>query len=135
MVILITPAFTAKYANDAEKDSVEQVEIAQPEVTNDAVSLEVEEMRTPQVCYAGFFAFAQDDSPGEISEGEITPDSSGGLLSWQNMVIALLSAFTLLFGKLWDRARRTISAIDAALKDGNVDKGELADIVNAWKGE
>ena len=139
MVILITPAFTAKYADDAKKDSVEQVEIAQPEVMNDSVWLmDVKELKTPQVCYAGFFAFAQNDSPeltaDESADSEIVAGDLGGLLSWQNIVIAILSSIALLFGGLWERARRTITAIDIALKDGSVDKSELIDIVNAWKG-
>ncbi len=139
MVILVTPAFTAKYADDVKKDSMEQVEIIQPEVMNDSVwMMDVREMETPQLCCAGFFAFAQDGSP-EISaddsaDGEIVADDSGSLLSWQNIVIAMLSSIALLFGGLWERARRTIAAIDLALKDGSVDKSELIDIVNAWKG-
>lgn len=140
-VILITPAFTAKYADDAKKESTKQVEFSQPEVMNDSLFMEVEEMEV-QVCCAGFFPFLQIDSPepspGEdTGEGEIVPDNEGesdSLLGWRDIIIAILGAISLLFGRLWDRGRRTISAIDLALKDGNVDKDELTDIVNAWKG-
>ena len=69
-----------------------------------------------------------DVAPAVVADAEESP------FSWQNILIVALSLFSALFAALWKRARNVIAAIDEALKDGKVDKGELTNILKAWKG-
>ena len=138
MVILVAPALiqSCTHENQSHKGSELQVSDS---------GLELTTIPSNQlVCTAGMFAFSLSDNDIEAVSADstaVSPEGSGtvaaddgGLLGWQNILIAVLGIFSALFAGLWKRARNVITAIDEALKDGKVDKVELNNILKAWKG-
>ncbi len=141
MVILIAPVITTSCVECAKKDVTKQAAIVKPEVTNKVTCKLTENWSGQRVNYAGIFVLAQDDA-GLLQDeapdgGEIVIEDDSGAsnyFSWENILIAVFGIISTIFGAKWKRARDTITVIDDALKDGNVDKAELSRIIKTWKG-
>lgn len=88
-----------------------------------------------------------DDSQAALSadttysapEANAEVKQDGGLIgtdmfSFQSIAVLVLGLLSTIFATLWRRASNVIHQVDAALKDGKIDKVELNRIIQAWKG-
>lgn len=120
--ILIAPAIvtSCEQANAAQKEHV---------YLADAGTQTTDTLSAPQPTEIEYQA--QTVTPTSAPT-EVTQDIDK-IFGWQNILLLGFGIISTLFAALWRRASNVIHEIDAALKDGKVDKNELNRIIQAWK--
>lgn len=130
MVIMLAPCLVSWVAAGNEAPPTEKVVLAG----------DVQDCT--QMAYLGQDEYQVATQEPAATPAEVVSDTSfteavtdnDSPFAWKNILLLILTVFSVFFATLWKNARSTITAIDAALKDGKIDKTELNSIIRAWKG-
>ena len=133
--ILIAPAIvtSCEQANAAQKEHVYLADATNPAAA--AVLVTTQETTTATVVDNNQNVVQDTLSANQVTDANTATVAQDidNMFGWKNIFLLGLGIVSTLFAALWRRASNVIHEIDAALKDGKVDKSELNRIIQAWK--